>query len=148
MSNEPQRPGADQDIDLKHELREMGMQIEAAIRALIQSDQAKRVQNDLAAGVREVTSQVRQVVSSVQADPRVQDANERGKQVIAQAADTKIVGELQDAFGTTLAQLNTQLRKLVERIESDAPARQAPTPTQHVPVESDPSTGETTRLDP
>jgi hypothetical protein len=53
---------------------------------------------------------------------------------------------LQETIVSGIAQLNDQLRKLVDRLENDT-ANQVGSPnTQHVPIEHDPATGETTRL--
>jgi hypothetical protein len=149
MSNEPNQPTGDSDKDfvaeLQTELREMGRQLEAAFRATLESDRTKRLQSDLAAGVRELSSQVKSAVENIQKDPRVQEAEERGRQAVAQARDSKAAQEVQELLITGIGQLNTQLRKFVERLESERAA--APTPTQHVKVDHEPTTGETTKLD-
>jgi hypothetical protein len=46
-----------------------------------------------------------------------------------------------------IGQLNDQLRKLVERLESDRTSQAGAPTTQQVPIEHEPATGETTRLD-
>jgi hypothetical protein len=133
--------------NLEKELREMGKQLEAAFRATIESDRAKRMQADLTAGVRELSGQLRTAVDSLQKDPRLQEVEERGRQALEQARESKFVSEVQDVLVTGIAQLNTQLRKLVERIEAESGASSGATTTQHVPIEEEPNTGETTRLD-
>jgi hypothetical protein len=142
-----QTPGAGRD-DLVAELREMGQQLEAAFRAAIESDRAKQLQRDLASGVREMTEQVKTAVKTIQSDPRIQQAEERGKQVVSQARESKVAHDLQETLVSGIAQINLQLRKLVERIESEG-SRVAGTPAQNVPVDREPpaATGETTRLD-
>jgi heparin binding hemagglutinin HbhA len=132
--------------DLTTELREMGQQLEAAFRAAIESDRAKQLQRDLVGGVRELSGQIQTTLQSLQANPRVQQAEERGRQVLSQARESKVVQDLQETIVSGIAQLNDQLRKLVDRLESDT-SSQAGTPTQQVPIEQDPATGETTRLD-
>src|SRR5262245_13158904 len=71
--------------DLTTELREMGQQLEAAFRAAIESDRAKQLQRDLVGGVRELSGQIQTTLQSLQANPRVQQAEERGRQVLSQA---------------------------------------------------------------
>ena len=55
MSNPTGQPSGEPEKDvvteLQNELREMGKQLEAAFRATVESDQAKRIQSELAAGV-------------------------------------------------------------------------------------------------
>lgn len=130
--------------DFAAELRELGNQFEAVFRAAIESERAKQLQRDLASGVRELSHQVQETLKNLQDDPRVQRAEERGRDLLNQAQQSKVVQDIQETLVTGIAQLNVQLRKLAERIEAN-PA----TPTQHVPVEHDQNTatGPTTRLD-
>jgi hypothetical protein len=130
-----------------NELREMGQQLEAAFRAAIESDRAKQLQKDLAGGVRELTSQLKTAVKTVQTDPRVQQAEERGRQAVQQARESKVVQDIQETVISGLAQLNDQLRKVVERIQAEANSASSSPTTQNVPVEdANAATGETTRL--
>lgn len=147
-NNNP-RPGQDKDSsDLLKELREMGQQLETAFRTAVESERAKQLQQDIVGGVRELATQVQSAVKSLQDNPRVQQAEQRGRQAVEQARDSKVVQDIQETIITGLAQLNSQLRKVVERIDNEVNKPSGPT-TQNVPVEHEPpaSTGETTRLD-
>lgn len=149
MSEDPNRAAERDNPDLKEELREMGQQLERAFRAVVESERAKQLQKDVAAGVREVTTQLRSAVDTMQQDPRVQQAESRGREALNQVQATKLGSDLQDAFVTGLSSLNAQLRKLVERIEQEANAAPpASTPTTQVPIEHEPpATGPTSKLD-
>jgi heparin binding hemagglutinin HbhA len=133
--------------DLTTELREMGQQLEAAFRAAIESERARQLQRDLVGGVRELSGQIQTTLHSLQTNPRVQQAEERGRQVLSQARDSKVVQDLQETIVSGIAQLNDQLRKLVDRLESDPSGQAGDAPSQQVPIEHEPATGETTRLD-
>lgn len=134
--------------DLGAEMREMGQQIEAAVRALAESERAKQLQRDLAGGVRELTSQLQTAVKSLQTNPRVQQAEQRGRDVLSQAMQNKAVQDVQETFVNGLAQFNDQLRKLVERLENEVGGQSGGPTSQNVPIEHEPpATGETTRLD-
>ena len=144
-----QQPDQNKDTsDLLDELREMGQQLETAFRTAIQSDRAKQLQQDIVGGVRELSSQVQSAVKSLQSDPRVQQAEQRGRQAVEQARESKVVQDIQETIVSGLAQLNTQLRKVVDRIENEVNKPSSPA-SQNVPVEQEPpaATGETTRLD-
>src|SRR6476469_9748315 len=97
------QPGHD---DLLSELREMGQQLETAFRAAIQSDRAKQLQKDLAGGVREITEQLKTAAKTVQSDSRFQQAEERGRQAVAQARESKVVQDIQEPLVSGIAQLN------------------------------------------
>ena len=134
--------------DLLKELREMGQQLETAFRTAIESDRAKQLQQDIVGGVRELAHQVQSAVKSLQDNPRVQQAEERGRQALEQARESKVVQEVQETIVSGLSQLNAQLRKVVDRIENEVNSPAASPTSQSVPVEHEaPATGETTRLD-
>ena len=146
--NAGQQPGHDKDSgDLLNELREMGQQLESAFRAAVQSDRAKQLQKDLAGGVREITEQLKTAAKTVQNDTRFQQAEERGRQAVAQARESKVVQDIQETLVTGIAQLNEQLRKVVDRLQSDANPPSSGSSAQDVPVDDQSAaTGETTRL--
>ena len=146
--NANQQPGNNKDSgDLLDELREMGQQLETAFRAAIQSDRAKQLQKDLAGGVREITEQLKTAAKTVQNDTRFQQAEERGRQAVAQARESKVVQDIQETLVTGIAQLNEQLRKVVDRLQSDVNPPSSGSSAQDVPVDDQSAaTGETTRL--
>ena len=146
--NAGQQPGHDKDSgDLLSELREMGQQLEMAFRAAIQSERAKQLQKDLAGGVHEITEQLKTAAKTVQNDTRFQQAEERGRQAVAQARESKVVQDIQETLVTGIAQLNEQLRKVVDRLQSDVNPPSSGSSAQDVPVDDQSAaTGETTRL--
>ncbi|GAB4123509.1 MAG: hypothetical protein Fur005_35380 [Roseiflexaceae bacterium] len=139
-----QQPDRDPMSELQRELREMGTQLESAFRMMMESDRTKQIKSDLTAGIREISSQMRSTIEQAQHDPRLKEAEERGRKALEEARESKVVQEMQELFVMGVTQINQQLRKLVERIEAET---RPSTPTQHVPVEQDPKTGETTKLD-
>lgn len=150
MSENPSTPPAGQpepdkdQPDLVTELREMGQQIEAVFRAALESERAKQLQRDLAGGLRELTGQVQSALKNLQTNPRVQEVEERGRQAISQARQSKVAQDVQEALVNGISQLNERLRVVVDRIEREGGAAS----TQQVPIEQEPpATGPTTRLD-
>ena len=134
----------DVSMDLMVEVRELGTQLEAAFRAAIESDRTKQLQRDLMGGLKELSGQVQSALRNAQDDPRVQQASERGREVLRNAQQSKAAAEIQETLVSGIAQLNLQVRKLVERLETP---QTTSTPTQHIPVEHDAAIGETTRLE-
>ena len=73
---------------------------------------------------------------------------ERGRQVISQAKQTKVIQDVQETLVSGLSQFNDQLRKLVDRLESERTGQASGSTTQQVPIDDEhPATGETTKLD-
>jgi heparin binding hemagglutinin HbhA len=133
--------------DLARELRETAQQLEAAFRAALESERTKQLQRDLAGGMRELSGQIQSALKSLQTNTRVQQAEERGRQVFNQARESKIAHDLQETIVGGIAQLNDQLRKLVERLEHDRASQVGGSETQQVPIEKESATGETTQLE-
>lgn len=134
QSNQPQD-------DLASQLRELGQQLEAAVRSAIESDRAKQVQQDVTAGMMEIGSQLQTALKAIQDNPRVQEMVERSEQAVSQAQQSKAAQDFQDALARGIAQLNEQLSAFVTNLRQGSTGGDAPPP-------SEPSTGETTRLDP
>ncbi len=139
-------PNAQQQFDLATELRELGQQLEHAVRSTLESERAQAVRRDIASGLREIGTQLQHAVESIKDDPRVQRLAERGQQAVQQAQETQAAKDFQEALARGIAQLNEQLATFISRTQTSTPPV---TGTQSVPIEHDtPATGETTRLDP
>jgi heparin binding hemagglutinin HbhA len=155
MSTNPEQPENNENnqtnaqkgaSDLAAELREMAQQIETAFRTAIESDRAKQLQQDLTNGFRELSSNVKSTIDSLQEDPRVKQAEQRGREVLEQARDSKVLQDLQETIVNGISQLNEQLRKLIEKIETNNNVTINKQQNQDIPIEQEPATGETTRL--
>lgn len=123
--------------DLVNELRDMGQQLENMFRAFIESDRARQLQRDLAGGVQEITKQVQIALRSAQNNSRFQQAEERGRQVLSQAQQSKLVNDVQEALVSGLAQLNDQIKRATERLKEDERANAGSRTAQQVPIEVD-----------
>ncbi|WP_322817046.1 hypothetical protein [Chloroflexus sp.] len=128
MSQPEQKP--DQTPDLAAELRELGQQIEAALRSALESERARQLQQELLSGLRAVNEQVQTATRMIAENPRVQDLAERGQHALHQIQQSQAVHDLQQTLAQGIAQLNEQLAEFIKRMQSPPPA-----------------TGETTRLD-
>ncbi|MCS6888976.1 hypothetical protein [Chloroflexus sp.] len=131
MSQPDQKP--DQTPDLGAELRELGQQIEAALRTALESERARQLQQELLNGLRTVGEQVQSAVKVIAENPRVQELAERGQQTLHQLQQSQAAHDLQQTLAQGIAQLNAQLAEFIKRMQS--------------PAGGEPATGETTRLD-
>ncbi|MBP1467569.1 hypothetical protein EYB53_017785 [Candidatus Chloroploca sp. M-50] len=129
-SNQPQG-------DLANELRELGQQLENAVRNAMENEKAKQIQKDLSAGLREIGTQLQSAVESLKENPHIQELVEKSEQAVNQAQQSKVTQDFQETLARGIAQLNDQLAAFVTRIRSEQD-----------PPASGPATGETTRLDP
>lgn len=132
--------------DLGTELRELGQQIEQAMRAAFESERAQTIRKDFSAGMREITAQLQNAMQAVQSNPRMQELSERGQQALNQAQENPQLKEFQEALARGVAQMNQQIAAFAERTRQGGTT--GSTPAQNVPIDHEPATGETTRLDP
>lgn len=127
--------------DLANELRELGQQIEQAVRGALESDRAKQVQADIASGMKEIGAQLQHTFKVIQDNPQVQQLVQRGEQAVGQAQHSKAAQDFQETLARGVAMLNEQLAGFVTRLRQ---AEGSTTP----PADDSAATGETTRLDP
>lgn len=144
QQNQSQQPG-----DLGSELRELGQQLEQAVRSTLESDRAKQVQSDIASGMKEIGAQLQHAVKALQDNPNVQQFVQRGEQAVGQAQQSKFVQDLQESLARGIAALNEQLAGFVNRVSQDtaAAADSSATAGPDSGADSGATTGETTRLD-
>jgi heparin binding hemagglutinin HbhA len=145
QQNQSQQPHS----DLGNELRELGQQIEQAVRSAMESDRAKQVQADIASGMKEIGAQLQNAVKAMQDNPNVQNLVQRGEQAVGQAQQSKFAQDLQETLARGIAALNEQLSGFVNRVNQSTAADAASADTSASgDADTGASTGETTRLDP
>jgi paraquat-inducible protein B len=132
--SQPENNGGDQhQSDLAGELRELGQQIEHAVRSAMESERAKQLQGDIASGMKEIGVQMQSALKAIQDDERIKQLAERGQQALSQAQQSQAAKDFQEALSRGISQLNDQMAAFVTRL-------------QHSSSDSA-TTGETTRLD-
>ncbi|NNJ12276.1 hypothetical protein EKD04_018280 [Chloroflexales bacterium ZM16-3] len=106
--------------DLASELRELGQQIEHAVRTAMDSDRAKQLQSDIASGMKEIGTQMQSALKAIQEDERLRTLAERGQQAISQAQESQTAKDFQEALTRGISQLNDQMAAFVSRLQSSA----------------------------
>jgi len=127
--------------DLGNELRELGQQIEQALRNAMESDRARQMQKDVTAGMMELGNQLQSAIKSIQDNPRIQDLAERGEEAMHKVRQSQAAHDFQETLVRGISQLNDQLAAFAARMRSNE------TPSTP-PDTGSATTGETTRLDP
>lgn len=139
--------------DLSSELRELGRQLEQAVRSAVHSEPAKTLQQDISTGLKEIGGQLQMALKSIQENPNVQNWSERGQHVVDHMQDNRIIKEFQETLTSGIARLNEQLASFTERMQKErmdsATEKVTYPPIQSIPVEAqdEPATGATIRLD-
>lgn len=135
---QPPMPSGKAPQDIADEIREMGLQFEAMFRAALESERAKQLRRDLAGGMQELSGQIQTALKTLQTSPMAQQAEERGRQLLEQAQQSKLVQDLQETVVSGVAQLNDRLRQLVAQLEQERAAPIPSTLAQKVPIETEP----------
>jgi hypothetical protein len=135
--------------DLSIELRELGQQLEQAMRSMIASDQAHRLQRDINNGMQEIGTQLKLAMNAIRESPQIQNLAERGQQTVNQVNESPAVKDFQESLTRGVSQLNEQLSAFIARNRGEeVGSKPPPQGAQSVQIENDePSTGPTTRLD-
>jgi len=123
--------------DLANELRELGQQIEQALRNAMENERAKQIQKDVTAGMMEIGGQLQSAIKSIQENPRIQELAERGEEAVHKVRQSQAAHDFQETLARGISQLNDQLAAFAARMRSEAPSDTGSA-----------TTGETTRLDP
>lgn len=135
-------------LDLARELRDLGQQLEQSLRGVVESEQAKNLQRNLLAGLRELSTQMQTGLNALKENPRVQTLAERSQQAVAQAQESAAAKDFQETLARGVAFLKEQLASFNARQKSQG-ATPADTGAQRLTIEHEGSaTGETIRLDP
>ncbi len=136
-------------LDLARELRDLGQQLEQSLRGVVESEQAKNLQRNLLAGLRELSTQMQTGLNSLKENPHVQNLAERGQQAVTHAQESAAAREFQEALARGVAFLKEQLASFNAR-QKRQEATPADSAAQRLTIEHEDSstTGETIRLDP
>lgn len=138
--------------DLGSELRELGNQIEQAIRSALNSETSKTIQRDFSRGLGEVGKQMQTALKAIQDNVNLQDLAGKGQQAIEQVQESNLVKELQEALTQGVSKLNEQLGVFIARTQAAPPPASGEPTAQDIPIDEGntggAATGETVRLDP
>lgn len=100
---------------LVNELRTLGSQLEAVVRAFLQSNKAHTIQQDLQNGVNELVQKLQNATTS---EP-VSEVSEKGKQLVEKAFENPAVTEAHATFVKGISALNEELRKIATTLAED-----------------------------
>lgn len=148
MSQPGEQPPEQTTPDIMKELRDLGQNVEQAVRSTFESARIQSVQRDVVSGMQEFFNRMQEAAQRFQQNPNVQNLSERGQQALQQAQESKASKDIQETLARILAYSNQQLQELTTRMQQAG--QPAITQTQNVPITDEstpPATGPTVRLD-
>jgi hypothetical protein len=136
-SNQEQNQTANEaQTDLNQELRQLGSQLERAVRGVFSSDPARNFQRDISSSMHEINEQFQSALKSINENPDIQKLSNQGQQVVDQFQEITVVQEFQKALAKGVSQLNQQIDTFITNMQSEKEPNPATTP-QKIKIEEE-----------
>jgi hypothetical protein len=104
--------------DVLDELQALGEQLSAAVKALWQSEDSRKLRQDIGQGFADLGQQLDEAVKSAQESEAAKQFTGQVKETMDKARETDIAGKLEQGLVTGLRELNEQLSKMISSLES------------------------------
>jgi hypothetical protein len=127
---EEKQPGS-QIVD---ELNQLGEQLVTAVRALWDSEDARKLRQEIGEGFDELSHQVDEAIQAAKESEATKEFETKVKETVDKARESDVAGQVQDGLVTGLRQLNEEMSKWVGSLkpkqapEADAAASAAEEP--------------------
>lgn len=106
---EEQKPSS----EILDELEALGQQLATAVKSLWESEDSRKLRQEIGEGFAELGRQIDTAVKSAQESEAVQQFEEQVKDTVDKARESDIAGKLEQGLATGLRELNEQISKLV-----------------------------------
>jgi S-methylmethionine-dependent homocysteine/selenocysteine methylase len=104
------------DGGLVAELYALGSQLTAAVKSLWESEDSRRLRDEIGEGFMELGRQLDSAVKSAQDSETAKQFSEQVKDAVDKARDSEIVEQLEEGLVTGLRELNAAIAKLVDSL--------------------------------
>ena len=118
---EEQKPSG----EILDELHALGEQLITAVKALWDSEDARKVRQEIGDGFVELGHQVDDAIKTARDSEATKEFEAKVKETVDKARESDVAGQVQDGLVTGLRQLNEEMSKWVGSMtpdEADAPA--------------------------
>jgi hypothetical protein len=113
-STEEQDPGS----EMLGELHSLGRQLSKAIKSLWESEESRKLRQDIGDGFVELGRQLDSAVKSAQESEAAKQFSEQVKVTVEKARASEVASQLEEGLVTGLREMNEQLSKLIHSVES------------------------------
>jgi hypothetical protein len=104
--------------EILDELNALGEQLATAVKALWDSDDARKVRQEIGDGFVELGHQVDEAMKTARESEAAKDFETRVKQTMDKARESDVAGQVQEGLVTGLRQLNEELSKWLGSLEA------------------------------
>ena len=125
---EEQRPTEEPQAgdQLMDEIHSLGQQLVTAVKALWDSEESRKLRQEIGDGFVELGHQLDEAVKSAQESEAAQEFKESVKETVDKARESDIAGQVQQNLVTGLQKLNAELGKAVDSLKETGEAAEAP----------------------
>jgi hypothetical protein len=124
--------------EILDELQALGEQLVTAVKALWDSDDARKVRQEIGDGFVELGNQVDEAIKTARDSEATKDFEAKVKETVDKARESDVAGQVQDGLVTGLRHLNQEMSKWVGSLtptgapETTAPAGEEAEPEAEV----------------
>ena len=111
--------------EILDQLNALGEQLATAVRALWESEDARKVRQEIGDGFVELGHQIDEAMTKAKESEAAKEFETKVKETVDKARESDVAGQVQEGLVTGLRQLNEELSKLVGSL-SDSEAAAAP----------------------
>jgi hypothetical protein len=104
--------------EILDELHSLGQQLATTVKSLWESDESRKLRQDIEQGFVELGHQVETAVESARESEAAKQFSEQVKDTMEKARESEIPAKMEDYLVTGLRELNTQVSKMVTSLES------------------------------
>jgi hypothetical protein len=121
-STEEQEPGS----EMLEELHSLGRQLSKAVKSLWESEDSRKLRQEIGDGFVELGRQLDSAVKSAQESEAAKQFSEQVKETVEKARASDVAGQVEEGLVTGLREMNAQLSKLIGSLETEEPAADEP----------------------
>ena len=121
-SPEEREPGS----EMLEELHSLGRQLSKAVKSLWESEDSRKLRQEIGDGFVELGRQLDSAVKSAQESEAAKQFSEQVKETVEKARASDIASQVEEGLVTGLREMNTQLSKLIRSLEPKEPKADAP----------------------
>ena len=109
--------------DLLGQFRELGQQLERAIRKAWESGEGQEIRDQVGKGIKELSDQLGKVAEDARKSHVVKDLEKQVKSTVQAARSDETVENLRKEINQALQSLNEQLNKLIKSVPGGKPQK-------------------------
>jgi hypothetical protein len=125
------------DSRLVEEFQALGQQLTTAVRAMWESEDSRRVRQEIGDGFLELGQQINAAVSTAQESEAAKQFGDQVKEAVDRARASDLTAEFERGMATGLHELNKGIASFLSSLESTEPKAQKPV-VEDAEAETDP----------